>query len=29
LVSHGRKLVTTEEPDEENLHVRICEKSAG
>jgi hypothetical protein len=29
LVSHGQKLVATEEPDEGNLHVRICGEGAG
>ena len=29
LVSHWRKPVATEEPDEGNLHVRICGEGAG
>jgi hypothetical protein len=29
LVSQWRKLVATEEPDEGNLHVRICGEGAG
>src|SRR5205807_6633482 len=29
LVRQGRKLMATEEPDEGNLHVRICGEGAG
>jgi hypothetical protein len=29
VVSHGRQLVAPEEPEEGNLHVRICGEGAG